>query len=357
MRSHTLASRALVVLLVLVAAALALRGTALAQQAPQLTASLVRELPTDPESPIWQQARPAAVPLTPQVVALPRLAQVSVQSVSVRALHDGQRIAFLMAWSDPTRDARAVKPDEFRDAAAIMLPVGDAPPNICMGSPGQTTNLWHWKADWQEDIDKGFQDLPQAYPNFSKDYYPYAAGSPPFDAAKDFASDEAKAYLIGRAAGNPLSAVTKKSPVEELLAVGFGTTTHKQRQEVEGRGVWSGGRWQVAFVRALASGDAAEADLAKRSDVPVAFAVWNGANQEVGARKQVSGFLTLRIAGEAAPPAAPPAAAPAVPTRVPLAYEWWISIAVALIILVLGGAALAGYWARQREIARRQERE
>jgi hypothetical protein len=285
----------LVTLLVAGSVSLAFRGSALAQGGPLLTSVVVKELPNDPDSAIWNDVPASSVPLIPQVVALPRMLDVSVPTVSVRSVNDGQRIAFLLEWADATRDVRATRPDEFRDAAAIMFPVGDFVPNICMGSPGQLANLWHWKADWQEDIERGFQDVVDAYPNFYTDNYPFVTGVPPFRAPADFGSTEARQYHVGMVAGNPLSRPDKPSPVEVLLAGGFGTSTHSAQQNVEGRGVWADGRWRVVFTRALAASDTESVNLVGRSTVPVAFAIWNGSNQEVGARKQLSGIVTVAL--------------------------------------------------------------
>lgn len=301
-------SYALITVLVSGAVALTLHGTALAQQGPQLVSASVKELPMEPGSAVWRQATAVDVPLTPQLVALPRLMQTSVSSLSVRSLNDGKQVAFLLEWADGTRDARATRPDEFRDAAALLFSVGDSQPFVCMGTPGQLTNLWHWKADWQEDIDKGFQEVVDAYPNFFKDSYPFVVGEPPFRAPADFGSAEAQQYFIALVAGNPLAQPDRSSPVEDLVAEGFGTATHKTEQNVQGRGVWSNGRWQVVFSRSLEATDPSAAKLAGGADVPVAFAVWNGSNQEVGARKQLSSLLTVRVAGGAAAAVPAPAA-------------------------------------------------
>lgn len=330
--------------IVAVAVALSLNGSALAQQVPTVSAVHVQQVSTDPFDPSWSAARGAMVPLTAQVVALPRLAAPSVSSVYVRAVNDGQRIGFRLDWADPTRDAHALIPNQFRDAAAVMVADAQDVPNICMGSPGQVTNLWHWKADWQEDLDKGYQEVVDAYPNFFKDYYPFVTGVPPFRMPADFNSPDAQRYLIGQAAGNPLSQTNRASPVEELLSVGFGTTTHRAQQTVEGKGVWADGRWQVTFVRPLATTGAEAATLEGVSQAPVAFAVWNGSNAEVGARKQLSGMATVRILPPA-PPAPPPGPPPAPPqpfTGPTFLWEWWHLVVGLGVVAVLIGAALLG---------------
>lgn len=343
--------------MVTAAALLAAQGTPLAAQVPTVTSVWLAEMPADLDAPGWGRVPAARVPLTPQTLALPRLAQISVSSVTVRSLNDGTRIGILLEWTDATRDVRATRPDEFRDAAAVLFPVGDALPNVCMGAPNQLTNLWHWKADWQEDFDRGFQEVPDAYPNFYKDDYPFVTGQPPFRAPADFARPEARQYFPGLAAGNPLARLTtaSASPVEELLANGFGTASHKTRQQVSGHGVWEqvkqsgsgaaggqSGRWRVLFIRPLAAQDAESSDLAGRAEVPVAFAVWNGSNQEVGARKQLSGLVSMRIQ------------APAVQAG---GRTTGVNPVAAAVVLGVGGllamVTLAAVWADQRALGSR----
>lgn len=335
--------------LVAIAIALSFNGAALAQQVPTMNATHVERISLDPFDPTWSTAPVAVVPLTAQLVALPRLAVPTVSTVYVRALNDGERIGFRLDWDDPTRDASAIRPSDFRDAAAVMVVSGQGVPNICMGSPGQATNLWHWKADWQEDIDKGYQEVVDAYPNFFKDYYPFVTGTPPFRLPADFSSADAKRYLIGQAAGNPLSQPNRISPVEEMLSAGFGTATHRTQQTVEGKGVWADGRWQVTFVRPLATTGAEAASLDGLTQAPVAFAVWNGSNAEVGARKQLSGMATVRILGPA--PALPPGPPPAPPqpfTGPTILWEWWHLAAGLGVVVILVGAGILGEWQGRR---------
>jgi hypothetical protein len=326
----------LLVLILALGMALSGRGVVLAQAQPQLVSRyLGEELPlTDPTAPLWDTLPALEVPLTAQSGVVPALLQASIPVVRVRSVHNGQWITFLLEWDDQTRDMRASRPDEFRDAAAIQIPVDTSIPGVCMGVRGKMVNLWHWKADWQADIDEGFRDVVDAYPNFWKDYYPFVIGDPPFRVPVSFNSLDARAYLAGWAAGNPLSDPVRVTPVEELTAEGFGTATHKigqQTQHVLGRGVWKDGKWRVVFSRPLALGQTDAAQFVPGATAYVAFAVWNGSNQEVGARKQLSADVTLLVE-----------AAPAVAEGALLGQITWpLLLLVGLLALVVG--ALVAY--------------
>ncbi len=333
------------------ATAITLGGVAFAQTQPMFTSAYIGAgLPVaDPAAPEWSKASPVEVPLTPQAGIPPALFVASITTMQVRSMNDGRWIAFRLEWSDETQNELTVSPDKFRDAAAIQLPVNQGVPGVCMGVRGQPVNLWHWKADWQKDIDDGFQDLMAAYPNFFKDFYPFAVGQPPFKAPEDFSSADARQYLVGWSAGNPLSDPYRVTPVEELVAHGFGTATHLDEQGVLGRGVWANGRWSVVFARPMTTAATSQTQLTPGGKGIMAVAAWDGDNQEVGARKQISADLSFTIEGAPAPagqaPAAPapaiaPGAAPApgsITAQGPSA--WWIIVPVGLATVFAAFAA------------------
>lgn len=274
-------------------------GTVLAQAQSQLV-SLYREgaLPvSDPLAADWDSAPAFDVALIPQAVAVPRLAVPTIPSLKAQSLNDGKTIAFRMTWKDATANWFASHLDEFRDAAAIQTSVAPTLPSFCMGAIGQMVNLWHWKADWQYDIDKGFRDVVDAYPNFWLDYYPQVTGKPPYRLPTDFNTAQAKAYLAGWSVGNPLSNPVRVTPVEDLNAIGFGSLTSQpsQNQNVLGRGVWKDGMWYVVFARTMESAESNDGQLAPGQTANVAFAVWDGADKQVGARKQLSTWVPLLI--------------------------------------------------------------
>ncbi|NJL15951.1 MAG: hypothetical protein HC938_00905 [Nitrospira sp.] len=61
----------------------------------------------DPNAAIWSSAIPATFPMSPQVHWPNRIQEVTVKDVSVRALHDGNQVAFLLEYQDPSEDQDA----------------------------------------------------------------------------------------------------------------------------------------------------------------------------------------------------------------------------------------------------------
>jgi PKD repeat protein len=163
-----------------------------------------------------------------------------------------------------------------------------------MGTINEMINILHWKADWQADLDEGFQDLEEAFPNFWVDLYPYAIGGPPYSVPEAF-QDVAEVYLPGWFVGNPFSEPLKVTCVEDLIAYGFGSTTTQESQDAIGRGIWMNSTWKVVISRQLDTGDPNDVTLTPDVETPLAFAVWDGSSNDVGARKSVSSWVTLEV--------------------------------------------------------------
>src|SRR5438105_6913071 len=109
------------------------------------------ELPFEPKSPLWEKATPIVLPLSGQVITRPTLPDPTVKALTVRSLHNGKEIVFLLEWQDPTKNDR-LTPGTFRDGAAMAFPLGDAPAFFCMGNLDNNLNICPWKADWQPNL-------------------------------------------------------------------------------------------------------------------------------------------------------------------------------------------------------------
>jgi DMSO reductase family type II enzyme heme b subunit len=223
----------------------------------------------DPFSASWSAAPQTNIPL---ISLWNRGSQAP--ALTVRSLNDGKTIAFLLEWSDSTRDTTTVRPQDFRDSVALQLFAGPGNAPIAMGDRDSEVTIWQWKADWQAQIDAGRKiGVQDAHPFMIERQYPQ-----PGAAALE--------------AGNPIAPIQRSSPVEEATARGFGTITPKplSQQLVTGKGVWRDGRWHVALSRKLASGSSIDAATETNK---ISFAIWNGSEAQRNGEKAISNWNTL----------------------------------------------------------------
>jgi hypothetical protein len=299
------------------------------------------ELPlTNPASELWQQATAIEAPLSAQNVARPILLETRIKSVVTRALYNDQQLALLVEWADDTQNDQTLRVQDFRDGVAVQFPLAEGQPFFCMGQQGGDVNIWHWKADWQANM-FAQRAMTTTYPNMYVDQYPFTEPA----ANVLLANYTAPNYLPAQAAGNLLASASHTSPVEDILAGGFGSLTAQPlaEQNVQGYGVWANGRWQVIFSRDLTSAEANDASFAPDKVYSVAFAAWDGANGERNGQKSTSQWVSLQLGGAAAPAAAA-AAAPAVVTTTGSTGLSWLVLVGLLAVLSVTVAFFAYYF-------------
>ena len=221
------------------------------------------DMPDSPSDAAWEKIPPMVLPLSGQVITRPVWPEPTARALTVRTLHNGSEIAFLLEWQDNTKNDR-LTPGTFRDGVAIGLPLGDAPAFFCMGQLDHYINIWHWKADWQSDIDR------RAARNTDRQ----RKGVRTFE-------------VIPR----------RISSVEDLIGGGFSTLTTKEKQgRVQGKATWKDGVWHVVMRRPLSNEEQEnEAKLIPGRIQTVAFAVWNGENKERNGQKAVAPWFQLVI--------------------------------------------------------------
>jgi DMSO reductase family type II enzyme heme b subunit len=275
-----------------VAVALLALGVPAAAQTPITAVRVPGAGPiVDPAARVWKDGRPVKVAMLPQSVTLPHLAEPAVKALSVRAVHNGGWIAFLIEWPDGTLSDRLLV-DSFGDQAAVQLPIATtaAPPSPMMGHPGGRVNIMQWRAALQHDIEKGPPSIKELYPNAWTDVYPDEVMS----------ATDAKPYAGALGIENPVSRGVA-SPVLDQMAEGWGSMTVKPDQHALGKGVWKDGAWRVVITRPMVSDDVNAPRLVPGDRTSVAFAVWEGGHREVGARKAWSPWIPLVIQGAPAP--------------------------------------------------------
>ena len=113
----------------------------------------------DPNAASWNAIRPSEFKLAPQVHWPDRIQEVTVKSVKVRGMHNGQDMAVMVEYEDPSEDAD--------DAAALEFMVGDKKAHFAHGQEmlqveGGPVNIWYWKKANGKATDmnaKGFKTL------------------------------------------------------------------------------------------------------------------------------------------------------------------------------------------------------
>jgi mono/diheme cytochrome c family protein len=260
----------------------------------RIVAARVAAMPTGPDSGTWRSA---------SAVNLHLMALWGLQStdrpgeLTVRAVHDGQNLAVLLKWEDATHDERAIRPQDFRDAAAIEFALTPDPPFFAMGQPGAPVNIWMWKSERQADLEPAFQDIDNQYPNTGIDSYPNLLKSPEEQPTRHALTLESNPqFVTAWGAGNIVADPTRRSAAENLSAQGFGTLKAHPRvaQNVNASGEYSTGSYRVLFIRSLTA-DRESISLAPGGRVPLAFAVWNGSAGDRDGKKSVTIWQELYL--------------------------------------------------------------
>jgi len=159
----------------------------------------------------------------------------SVKEVEVKALHNGEALAFNLRWKLAQAHVDNGNNTVFPDGAAVALPVVPAAPLITMGAVGLPVNAWFWRANANEQ---------------------------------------------GR----------------EVKAEGVGTTETLDLNQVRGDGVYENGHWTVSIVRGLqVAGEAKVAQLTPGQTTGFGVAIWDGGAQERAGIKAFTGPQWLEL--------------------------------------------------------------
>jgi cytochrome c oxidase subunit 2 len=224
--------------------------------------------PDDITADLWQDVPGIDLELKHQVTERP-WPSGHTELVKVQALHNGKDIYFKMTWKDDQKDA-SLSLDKFSDGCAVAVPVdANAPVRSIMMGFSSPVNIWHWQAVKDVQYWEGKTDLPQAYSDF---VYP-------------FEQEE----ILSVSVPEVTSAVT------DLLSERAGSLTRKQRQIVQGRGLWQDGTWSVVIKRSLTTDESSQDCQFAWGDRSAAFAVWDGDQSDRGSRKSISEWVTLQI--------------------------------------------------------------
>lgn len=251
----------------------------------EVNVAQVKEITLDPNAPVWEAVSLHLSKMIPQDLVEPRLMEPTTPEVQVKAITNGSEIAFRIEWVDETQNDLP-GPKHFIDGCAIQLPAKIDPnvPAPQMGEVGKTVEISFWRADWQAIVEGRADTINALYPNASIDHYPSEAK--PLEGDPKALEEAGLRYAPARALGNR-RAGPRDQPVEDLIAEGPSTISPAPDAISKGKGVRTAKGWAVVITRPLPAGFSATAPS------QVAFAIWEGSHNEVGARKMRTGWVPL----------------------------------------------------------------
>jgi hypothetical protein len=256
----------------------------------QVKAVFEATLPSAADDGFWERVPVHPAKLLLQDMVEPRLMEASTLWLRVQSATDGKNIVFRLNWQDSTLDDVAA-PGRFGDAVAVQLPAVTTTdvPAPQMGEDGRPVEITYWSAVFQAMVD-GRKDETQAiYPHATIDHYPFQAA--PLKPGSPAQQEMEKRYSPARALGNTMAG-PRTVPVQDLLAEGPGTIRPADATVSSGSGKYSEQGWTVLLTRPLPSG------AQPGGRIQVAFAVWDGSREEVGARKMRTAWIPLALGSD-----------------------------------------------------------
>lgn len=182
---------------------------------------------SSPSDRIWKKAPRTEILLQP---AFPGHVSIvgtpATQRMTAQAVRSGGSLYVRLAWDDSTSNTSIDDTNKFLDAAAVQFPIdGKGDTLAFMGDPQHAVNVWQWRADGQ---------------------------------------------------------------ALNIVAKGFGTATRIPTEALHGSAVRTAQGWNVVLVRPLQVRDDEGVNLRGRRSIPVAFAAWDGGNEERDGFKAVT---------------------------------------------------------------------
>jgi len=257
--------------------------------------------PKELNAEFWTKIEASKLPVSPQQAAYPTLNNASIEFLTVKSVYRPMEVAFLIEWNDSSKN-NEVDVVKFCDQFAVEFPLNTKEiPSYMMGNKDGMVHIVHWKAIWQEDCEKGFQDVQVKYPNMWVDVYPGLESY--LDRSKRIYAQDITAEMIvethatgnmpGTYSHNPMSQIKRKYPVEEANAEGFGTIATQETQQAKAWAEWKDGKWKVCVVVPVNTGNRYKATFTDRTKV--AFALWDGGFQNIGGRKHFIPWVDLLL--------------------------------------------------------------
>ncbi|WP_298866329.1 ethylbenzene dehydrogenase-related protein [uncultured Gimesia sp.] len=258
----------------------------------QLTATAVHRLPQTATDSGWSASESVRLNMLPLWWR-----DNSDPDLQIQALHDGKNIAIRISWQDKTEDRHSARNESFKDAVALELYRGNEEPFVGMGNKKSPIDIWFWDADHQGNP----ITIKDVYPNTVVDRYPFnekVVTDPEFDRVGTQTANQPRISLPARASGNPNFPKSGGTGASSLTTNGPGSVTFRipKSQIVKAQGIYAAERRTVMMTRTLAVNSTSEGIGLKPGDnVSIAFAVWDGSQQDRDGKKLITMWHDLKL--------------------------------------------------------------
>ncbi len=224
------------------------------------------ELPSNPNDKMWSSVDSHYFPLGGQVAEKDKAYFPMIDSVKIKAVHNGSEVSILASWDDPTFDPVLQK----------LIPLKESPvPPI----PEKLKGLK------EPVVKEPVPPEPQEFADSFAIQFPVANNG-----------NGQKPYFLNGDSNNPVNLWKWNSfplGVVESNANGLATLKPqaKDSQEVNSKAVFQYGQYQVVFKRKLKTNSPQDAQFEPGTTHAFAFNAWDGSSNETGTNKSVSSWF------------------------------------------------------------------
>ncbi len=227
------------------------------------------EIPIDSADDFWKNVDSHMIPLGGQIISKEKLYFSTSDALNVKAVHNGDEIAFQIIWDDPNFDPVLQKTDSVKRSPPPPVPdflIGQVEP------------------EEQKEIPPDPQEFPDAV----------ALQFPVPDPAK-----KGKPYFLNGQDDWPVNLWKWEShpnKVKTLKAKGLGTYESTKDAQVKSSALYEYGQYRLTLKRKMATENAGDTQFKSGGKtVPIGFNVWNGTAGETGSKMTVSSWFDLAL--------------------------------------------------------------
>ncbi len=219
-------------------------------------------LPETPNDPVWKEVTSFLVPTAPQIIKGDRKPSTTVDNVWIQAVHNGQQLVIRVRWDDPP-----VAPILTKTAEVVESPAPPLPPHLRVE---------------EEEISDAPPPLlePSSVPDSIALQFPTLTS--PDGALPYFLNgDEKKSVLLWKWGSHP-------NKTELYSAHGMGTEAKLDSfVEVKSKVQFRYGQYQLVMPVEIGTAHI------ESGQIPIAFNIWDGGENEQGSHKSVSNWYHL----------------------------------------------------------------